>query len=140
MTTATHSSERTTQWPESVPSHRHSQAQHRYSLFMVALQDRDIDAWITLDDLSWHEGEPADNHGQLHPLQAREIAKLARRFHREGDRHNADRAELALNAAGLLLNELLPMTVAQSIQADQEKRRFHEMKTLLANAGRHSQL
>lgn len=107
------------------------EAQNRYRLFMVALQDKDIKAWLTLDDLSWRDGEPADNQGQLNRRQAKEIAKLARRFQRDGDHRNADRAELALNAAGLLLDDVLPITIAQSIQADQEKRRIHELRDLL---------
>lgn len=108
------------------------EAQKRYTLFMAVLQDRDIRAWRDLTDLRWRLGEPSDNDGQLHPEQALKIAKLARRFHCEGDRRAADRAELALNGAGLLLDEVLPATAEQSIQADQEPRRIQELKEHLA--------
>ena len=141
MTTATIPRKITTV-PEDLPAYHRTwtkplddqriEAQNRYRLLMVALQDKDLNAWLELDDISWHDGEPADNQGQLSKVQAKEIAKLARRFHREGDRHNTDRAELALNAAGLLLDDVLPMTIAQSIQADQEKRRMYQLKELLA--------
>ena len=80
-----------------------------------------------LYDLLLEEDDPRFN-GTLTPDQANLIAKMTRSFIRQGDRTMTDVCELALNASGLLLNEVLPHTVAQSLQADQEARRMQELK------------
>ena len=83
-----------------------------------------------LQNLVFQQDTPRHN-GQLTGEQARLIAKMARRFIREGDRRAADAAELVLNASGLMLDEVLPPTPAQQIQADQEARRMRELQRLL---------
>ena len=65
--------------------------------------------------------------------QALSIAKLARNFDREGNTAAKNSAELTLKASGLLLDDVLPMSVAQSLQADREGRRMQELKTLLSS-------
>ena len=80
-----------------------------------------------LQDLIFEQDNPRYN-GTLTEDQARLIAKMARKFIREGDRTMKNVAELALNANSLLLDEVLPLTVAQSLQADQESRRMQELK------------
>ena len=83
-----------------------------------------------LQDLVFEQDTPRYN-GKLTPEQAQLIARMARRFIRDGDRRAADGAELALNASGLMLDEVLPPTPAQQIQADQEARRMRELQHLL---------
>ena len=80
-----------------------------------------------LHDLIFEQEDPNYN-GTLTEDQARLIAKMARKFIRDGETMMKNVAELALNANGLLLDEVLPVTIGQSIQADQEARRMQELK------------
>ena len=115
---------------------RHSQIQpfeamSRLAWFLSLLGNRGYrELQRQLQDLVFEQDTPRYN-GKLTPEQARLIAKMARRFIREGDRRTTDGAELALNASGLMLDEVLPPTPAQQIQADQEARRMRELKELL---------
>ena len=81
----------------------------------------------TLQNLLFDQGDPQEN-GSLTLEQAQLIAKLARRFDREGDTFAANLAELALNSSDVLLDEIRPRTVAESMQADREARRFAQLK------------
>lgn len=105
------------------------EAQQRLVSFHTLLKDRDPHQANTLQDLLFDQGDCQVN-GTLTPEQAKLIAKMARRFDREGDTFARNSAELALNASGLLLNEVLPHTVAQSIQADRESRRMRELRNM----------
>lgn len=100
--------------------------------FIEVLQTRDQAQADQLGELLLLQGDPQQN-GTLTGDQARLVAKLARRFDREGDTFARDSAELALNASDLMLDEVRPHTVAESMQADREARRARELRDLLQN-------
>ena len=87
--------------------------------------------------MAQHGNHPADT-GHLTPTQAQAVAQIARTPDQAGDTLAADTAELLLNAAGYLLQDLLPTrlrpSVARSIQADQEPHRMASLRALLAHA------
>lgn len=91
-----------------------------------------LEYWLDAEHARFHQllcdqGTPAEN-STLTNDQAEFVARLARRFDREGERGAADAAELALNASGILLDVIRPRTVAESLQADREGRRMAEMR------------
>ena len=98
--------------------------------FLEILETRDHAQADQLEELLLLQGDPQHN-GTLTGDQARLVAKLARRFDREGDTFARDSAELALNGSELMLDEVRPHTVAESMQADREGRRARELRTLL---------
>ena len=98
--------------------------------FIEVLDTRDHAQASQLEELLLLQGDPQYN-GTLTGDQARLVARLARRFDREGDTFARDSAELALNASDLMLDEVRPHTVAESMQADREGRRARELRTLL---------
>ena len=114
--------------------HSHIQpfeAMSRLSWFLGVLSQRQYpELHRQLQQLVFRQDTPRYN-GKLTHEQARLVAKMARRFIREGDRRAADAAELTLNASGLMLDEVLPPTPAQQIQADQEARRIQDMRRLM---------
>lgn len=127
--------------PERIPAYDRTGAIHsriqpfeaisRLASFLRVLSSRNYpELHRQLQHLVFQQNTPRYN-GKLTGEQARLVAKMARRFIREGDRRAADAAELVLNASGLMLDEVLPPTPAQQIQADQEARRMKELQRLL---------
>ena len=108
------------------------EARQRLNTFLSHLQTTDPEAYLQLSTLMISQGDPSDNRSTLTHDQAMIIAKATRRFDREGDVAARDSAELALNAAGLLLEDVLPPTPAQQVQADREGRRMAELRRLLS--------
>ena len=72
--------------------------------FLEVMEGIDPDALGNLDATLQHEGHPADT-GRLTQTQAQAVARLNHRFQYE-DEYVADCAELLLNAAGILLQDL----------------------------------
>lgn len=108
------------------------EAMSRLAWFLDTLSSRNYpQLHRQLQNLVFEQDNPRYN-GRLTEEQARLVAKMARRFIRGGDRRAADAAELALNASGLMLDEVLPPTPAQQIQADQEARRMRELQHLFS--------
>ena len=106
------------------------EAEQRFMEFLWDLNDADPREARTMLHLIFEQGDPKVN-GTVTPEQALLIARQARRFDREGDTHMRDKAELALNGSGMLLDDVLPTTAAESIQADREGRRMRELRQLL---------
>ena len=107
------------------------EAHTRALSFASMLAERDRKAAKDLEELLQLQGCP-DRNGVLTDEQAGIIAKMARRFDREGDVAARDNAESALWASGLDIDLVRPHTVAESIQADREGRRMREVRKLLA--------
>ena len=99
--------------------------------FAAMLRSRDRKASRDLDTLLQLQGCP-DQNGVLTDEQAMIVARMARRFDREGDGAAHDVARAALEASGLDLDLVRPHTLAESIQADREGRRMREIKEILA--------
>ena len=106
------------------------EAHFRCLNFLAVLQTRYPGSADELEAALEEQGFPNQN-GHLTPDQASIIGRLARRFDHEGDTFARDSAELALNASSLMLDDVTPMTMAQSIQADQEPRRMQELRSIL---------
>ena len=129
--------------PERTPAYRRTGAVHSgiqpleakqklgHLLVMLAARHH-TKAFLELYGLILEQSDPQQN-GTLTREQALSIAKMTRGFIRTGDDDMHNAGELALNAAGMLLEEVLPATPAQQVQADQESRRMHEMRSLLQN-------
>ena len=104
--------------------------------FIEVLETRDQAQADQLEELLLLQGDPQQN-GSLTGDQARLVAKMARRFDREGDTFARDSAELALNGSELMLDEVRPQTLAESMQVDREGRRARELRDLLLSVASH---
>ena len=107
----------------SQPFEAQSKAQHLLSV----LHHRSPTDHNQLQSLFFTQDDPQAN-GSLTLEQAHLIAMLARRFDRKGDTLPANEAELTLNASDILLEEIRPRSVAESMQADRKARRFAEIR------------